>query len=213
MSRDHSSGDSRAASLSYNTSTNGLPYSGGRHHIGDQRTAAARAGHQVGHSQHYDPRHDLDDGRGQWYASTTSTQYYERSLPSQYERDHYSSRSYYDPHNGSSHPDARGRVPAYNYPPGGGGYPYPSVNPPVPQLGSYAAHTQASYPANYGGYHAYGTQQWEQYGDERAPPPTQHTTGRSYGHHQQPTNRYTALDRSSNRRLPPPPPPPGFGRQ
>ncbi|XP_065018008.1 5'-3' exoribonuclease 3-like isoform X1 [Musa acuminata AAA Group] len=212
ISRDHYSGDSRAAPLSYNTSTNGLPYSGGGHHVGDQRAAAAaRAGHQVGHSQHYDPRNDSGDGHGRWYDSTTSTHYYERSLGSQYERDHYSSRSYYDPHSGSSHPDARGRVPAYNYPQGGG-YPYPSANRPVPQHGPYA-HTQAPYNANYGGYHSYATQQWEeQYGDERAPPPSQHTTGRSFGHHQQTTNRYTALDRSLNSRRPPPPPP-GFGRQ
>ncbi|CAL9153925.1 5'-3' exoribonuclease 3-like isoform X1 [Musa acuminata AAA Group] len=212
ISRDHYSGDSRVAPLSYNTSTNGLPYSAGRHHVGDQRAAAAaRAGHQVGHSQHYDPRNDSGDGHGRWYDSTTSTHYYERSLGSQYERDHYSSRSYYDPHNGSSHPDARGRVPAYNYPQGGG-YPYPSANRPVPQHVPYA-HTQAPYNANYGDYHSYAPQQWEeQYGDERAPPPSQHTTGRSFGHHQQTTNRYTALDRSSNIRRPPPPPP-GFGRQ
>lgn len=190
---------------------NGISYPNGRHH-----PAGHRGANGPGHLQ-WQPTTGVhvNDGQGQRStAAPTSSYQYERSGHSQhthFERTQYSRSHSNSQYGRESQPDHRRIAPVQTYPQSNGYGVYP---PPVVQIPVAGPYVQSP-PRVYGGYHPYGTQQWQpRHGTGRgAPSNPQAPVGRTYANNSQHAdNRYSAFNRGGSGRGPPPRSTQGHGR-
>jgi len=200
-------GQHSGPSMPYQTIMNGMHHLNVVHPNGNQ--VMPPRGEQSGW---YVPRGSVPNGQIPAYASSGTGNYqYERSGPSQGNR----GRQQTHPYSRDGYHDARGRVPpAYGYQQTGGNM-YSSQPVAAPSGPGLYGQPPSAYPGFRGGGYCPppygGAQQWQQqpyssyagrgpYGG--APPPA-----RADSRAQQSQNRYSSLDRSSNRR-----PPSGYNR-
>lgn len=203
------------AAASHGVGVSGTMYPNGMHRRLDNREAP-RPEYSISHKDGYAyPSSGSHHGHNQWYSSTSSSHHqqewsahkqYERSsvrpVPNvQYERNNYQWQA-----------DTRGRGHVQGYSQNGG-YSHPSASRPIisqpPVPGPYAPPASSYNP--YVGYQAYGAQVPQQQFDsrQRMQPSQVPVDRRSYDRPQQKYNRFSALQRETNRR---PQPPPGYGR-
>ncbi|KAJ0987361.1 hypothetical protein J5N97_005717 [Dioscorea zingiberensis] len=221
MGRDHSGGDPRfAAPAPYDAGRFGASYPNGRHYSLDHTTAASRRDHSVGNGQWHNSGNHLDYSQGQRHAPATSSHHYPASAHSHPERSQYDRSHNLPHHGGNSHTDSRARIPADNYHhqndaynrPQNTGYHYPPAVRPAMQIpvpGPYSP-SGPGYSGGFSNYQARGTPlQWQtRFDGGRGTSPSQAPPIGPYVP-QQPTNRFSSLQRGSNRR---PPPPSSHGR-
>ncbi|KAK3122871.1 hypothetical protein QOZ80_8AG0619590 [Eleusine coracana subsp. coracana] len=179
-------GKYNAPPMPYQTIMNGAYHPNGRHDTG-VLGVSPRMEQPAGHPGWHVPGDNVPNGQVPGYAFSSSHYQHGRPGPSQYERGSHGRQQSHS-HSRDSHYDSRGRVPppsVHHQNRGSSHSSHPAA--PPPGQGQYWRSPPGYQPA------PYGAQQWQQRPYGGGTPPT-----RPYS--QQSHNRYSNLDRTSNKR-------------